>query len=146
MRSSISAATQRYEALRNGSTTVSLGILDAYERELSSAKRTAENFASSHADERVARVQVMGAAIDDALDDMKDELKKLIRKGEGGQLTAADFYLSLEKVRAQRALLVRSLDSMSTTVDTVETIEADPTAYADSIYERMPAAAPEFSF
>lgn len=143
MRSSVNAAQQRFDGIRD---EIPGGLIDLYQAELERASSAALALAERVSGDRLSTAREMSEAIDNELYAIEDALKALLGNGQSGLIGPGDFYRSLELLRQRREQVTQRLGQMNTAVDTVDRIDDDPARFADDIFERMPAVAPEFSF
>lgn len=117
-----------------------------YEAELTAARNQATETATVLMDERVAEI---AAVRDDALAELcavRDGYGDLVAKAQLGRITAADYERSLTELRSRQRAAERHITRTSEALAFVETAEADPVAFGDSLFAKFPLTSPTFSF
>lgn len=117
-----------------------------YEAELTAARHQATETATVLMDERVVEI---AAARDDALAELcavRDGYGELVTKAQLGRITAADYERSLSELRSRQRAAERHITRTSEALAFVETAEADPVAFGDSLFAKFPLTSPTFSF
>jgi chromosome segregation ATPase len=79
--------------------------------------------------------------------DLRDDYEQLAKDAATGRLSAAEYRGRLIALDNQVPSFSRRVDRLARKINTVETIESDPVAYTDGIFEKTPALQkPHFSF
>lgn len=78
---------------------------------------------------------------------LRDDYEQLAKDAATGRLSAADYRKRLNALDNEVPSFSRRVDRLARKINTVETIESDPVAYTDGIFEKTPALQkPHFSF
>ncbi len=78
---------------------------------------------------------------------LRDDFEQLAKDAATGRLSAAEYRERLDALAAESSSFNQRSERLAKKVETVETIESDPVAYTDGLFERTPSLRkPDFSF
>lgn len=78
---------------------------------------------------------------------IRDDYEQLAKDAATGRLSAKEYRERLDKLNQEVPGYSSRAERLAQKINTVETIETDPVAYGDRLYEKMPALQkPDFSF
>jgi uncharacterized coiled-coil DUF342 family protein len=126
------------------------GLTEAERREfnaeLTRATAKAQHIAEQMATERVNEVAEVREEALAELCSVRDGYADLIKQADLGRITAAEYEKALNELRGRQRAGERHLTRIDEALAFVESVEADPLAYADSLYSKYPLTQPTFSF
>ena len=126
------------------------GLSEAERREFQAELSTATANASAVAEQLMTeRVNEIATVRDEALAELcavRDAYADLVKQANLGRMTAAAYEKALNDLRSRQRAGERHMARIDEALAFVESVEADPLAYADSLYSKYPLTQPTFSF
>ncbi len=126
------------------------GLSEADRREFTAELATATNNATAIAEQMMSeRVNEIAEVRDEALAELcavRDGYADLVKQAELGRMTAAEYAKALNDLRGRQRAGERHMARIDEALAFVESVEADPLAYADLLYAKYPLTQPTFSF
>lgn len=126
------------------------GLSEAERREFTAELSTATHEASAVAEQMMTeRVNEIAEVREEALAELcavRDGYADLVKQANLGRITAAQYEKALNELRGRQRAGERHMVRIDQALAFVESVEADPLAYADSVYSKYPLTQPTFSF
>ena len=103
--------------------------------------------AHRYADDRTDAAHTLGKDVLTEMCAVRDGLVALVKEGEAGMISAADYHKRLSALRRDQARLEGKANEVGRAAEQVESIEDDPEGWTDAtFYEKYPLLQPDLSF
>ena len=140
----IRQARQRLEELADGLNPITYKRLND---EIKAAEAEATRTANGHASAKATKMLTGANDVLRRLCETRDGFKTLATEGKAGRVSSKDATKRFNDLKAEERRLHALLGDVEAGLATVQSIEADPVAYADeNFHDRYPATRPDFSF
>lgn len=143
-RRTVKAARQTLEGMAPG---LNPEMWRRLSEEVEAVAKDAVAMANRYADDRTQAAHLIGKDVLTEMCAVRDGLVALVREGEAGTISAAEYHKRLSDLRRQQSRLEGKATEVARAAEQVETIEEDPEAWTDTtFYERFPSLQPDVSF
>lgn len=126
------------------------GLTEAERRDFKAELSAATNNATAIAEQMMTeRVNEIATVREEALAELcavRDGYADLVKQASLGRITASEYERALNELRGRQRAGERHMARIDQALAFVESVEADPLAYADSLYSKYPLTQPTFSF